>query len=262
MPSSQAPETYIPPEIVAHILELAPDYHIPHMWQSFRLVCKMWKIETERVFLKKYVPRLTMRLFMLMSQEQGLWMEFSFASVSDDGTRVFFKCKEAYGQQDHWATLRQTYTPPPHNPFPNVYNEISIPDIACGDPVPEGLRLHPERKEISMLLAPMLNQLFGDEIALRGCAHDIVRSKQAAGHFLQDLRGSRILFCLVQQDHDFLSSVHNVRVARLRRVYKRHGVEFYGTEAHEGREVTHIKDLRIYLTRRCFRTRIGLMEFD
>ncbi|KAI0455126.1 hypothetical protein F5B21DRAFT_503680 [Xylaria acuta] len=51
---------YIPPELVVMIFEKVNGPDWPEMWFSMRAVCRMWKVEIEKQFLKQHLQKLTL----------------------------------------------------------------------------------------------------------------------------------------------------------------------------------------------------------
>ncbi|KAI1740957.1 hypothetical protein F4680DRAFT_464808 [Xylaria scruposa] len=49
---------YIPPELILMIFEQVPGTDWPEMWFSMRAVCRMWKVEIEKLFMERYLKEI------------------------------------------------------------------------------------------------------------------------------------------------------------------------------------------------------------
>ncbi|KAI0555939.1 hypothetical protein F4679DRAFT_590898 [Xylaria curta] len=49
---------YMPPELILMIFEQIPGTDWPEMWFSMRAVCRMWKVEIEKLFMERYLKEI------------------------------------------------------------------------------------------------------------------------------------------------------------------------------------------------------------
>ncbi|KAI0843650.1 hypothetical protein F5Y06DRAFT_302742 [Hypoxylon sp. FL0890] len=269
-----APETLsLPPEFIARMIEVVPDYMMPYVWWKLRSVCKSWKAEVEKAFREKYLPTTTITFHINVETEtvaRPFVYEFSRVSKRSDAARAFFRPYrgESRGFQPH-ETLRGPF--PVHRPFDNLFHQVEMANIAVSDPALEGFIADHRQQEISVLWTPMISQLMAEEIRIRRRAAEMVAARFPGETAQEGTVGPKVhsrqaanlkfQFWMLQKDESFVDVICDVRESRIRKQYEKCGVEFQSMGEHDGGPMMpRKKSLTSWSTRFRFRSPAQYME--
>ncbi|KAI1210780.1 uncharacterized protein F4807DRAFT_459619 [Annulohypoxylon truncatum] len=183
--ASTAVEPYkqpFPPEVFIVLVENMPDYMLPYLWCKFRQVCKAWKAEVEKAFLEKYLAKTKVIIKPPYDRFESE-LHFSRVSKGDGEQRAFFKSE--YLQPGYFMPVVKINSMVPqanptlYRPFPGIVILVKMENVAISDPAMEGFMVDRQRKELSFLWKPMMNQLMGDELRFRREACKMIESAQS-----------------------------------------------------------------------------------
>ncbi|KAI0385574.1 hypothetical protein F5Y04DRAFT_276909 [Hypomontagnella monticulosa] len=223
MESNQPKRHPLPTEIILQIIHQAiagtGDYMLPHVWYNFRGVSKLWQVETEKLLMRKHLPSTTIRI----RERPGSHLDpinLTFDRVEEANGRqrvVFTAIRETddyFEETRRFKNLIAAQTWKPYRPFYDKWHQVTVRNVATGDPPLEELRLDEQRREVSMLLHPMLGQLFGVELQLRRRARDLYELAHGAEP-TPDPMTKKMQIWLLQRDMSFRKEIADLREARL-----------------------------------------------
>ncbi|KAI1454780.1 hypothetical protein F4805DRAFT_477278 [Annulohypoxylon moriforme] len=262
---------HFPPEVFIVLLKNMPDYMVPYIWCTFRLVCKDWKAETEKVFREKYLSRMKI---VVSSRYDLTQSELNFSRLSKDDAelRAFFHLNPAdsilfHGLVGVESKVSQATTL--YRPLNSPVTLATMGNVAISDPMLEEFVVDLETGEVSFLWIPMMNQLMGDEIRFRRGACKIVESSQHPKDETTKLEpnaeveamGKKVALYMVLRNNESMRAVVNqVRASRLRKQYALCGDTFVSTLDHVGVPISDPITELILSVRRRFRYSAYFLE--
>ncbi|KAI0440690.1 hypothetical protein F4803DRAFT_577364 [Xylaria telfairii] len=146
-PTRREPEDlYIPPELFSIILNQIPGPDWPEVWFSMRAVCRVWRVEVEKLFVKRYLPSMTISVW------QGSSL-LKYASRGDSGERALFEVNNSLNW-DLAAVLLSM-------PDTEGKRKIWLPDLGMSEYSDlVDIQVDNDERRISILWLPTVNKLF------------------------------------------------------------------------------------------------------
>ncbi|KAI0900669.1 hypothetical protein F4806DRAFT_504348 [Annulohypoxylon nitens] len=267
----EAPKARFPPCVVLIMIRSAPDYMMPYMWCTFRLVCKTWKVETEKAFREIYLSKAKL---LLMPEIRELKAQYVFHRLSQGNNqeRAFFRIDFTNSNlRDLFPSMRQ-------RPMTTLYRRdgsmyfIAVDNVAISDPALEKFYVDSGNGEVSFLWMPMMNQLMGEEFHLRREAckavdRDYAKSQEGDLVSIKDVQPDfesqrkKITFYMAQRESKFLDVINQARESRLQKQYEICGDTFIPSEKFYGVYARLDETYIIWKMRQRFRVQGYLLEF-
>ncbi|KAI1091430.1 hypothetical protein F5B19DRAFT_493346 [Rostrohypoxylon terebratum] len=259
------PKRHFPPELATAMIRSSPDYMMPYIWCTFRLVCKAWKAETEKAFREIYLPKVKLMYKFGVFHVEGQYY-FDRLSEDDAKERAFFRLdstKPASPLQDQFGSMIERPMSTLYRPDSTMHFAV-VDNVAISDTALESVLVDLKNKEVSFLWMPMMNQLMSEEVHFRREACKAVdlgygKSKEAATQVDADFEAGRkkIAFFMAQRDLKFFDVINQARESRLRKQYRICGDTFISLKDHD--KLPNVSYI-IFKTRKRFRTPGYLLE--